>query len=278
MTGLVQAASISPVLLEIEGSRGEVIDETIQIINTEETEQKYFTGVLKFEPSSDSSTPSFIPYNEDHSGLPEWIHFPISEIRIPARTRIDLPVQIVIPSDVSSGGYYAAITVSNAPSDVVASNGAIIEAKTAVLVILTIKGETRYEAGLLDFTSELFGTVSTSIAGKYEYRVQNQGNVHVQPKGTIRFTDVFGRNVLEVDANEVMGRVLPGTTRTYSVEVPDSRVIVLGPVIAELDLDYGGLMHLSENGTIWLWSPIVIVSILLLLGLIIYVYKRIRRT
>lgn len=278
MANFAQAASLSPTLLEIDGSRGEVIDQTIQIINTQETEQMYFTGVLKFESSSDSSTPSFIPYDEDHSGLPEWIHFPVSEIRVPARTRVDLPVQIVIPSDVNSGGYYAAITVSNAPSDVVATNGAIIEAKTAVLVLLTVSGDTRYKAGLLDFTSEQFGEVNTSIAGTYEYRIQNQGNVHIQPKGTIRFTDVFGRNLLEVDANEAIGRVLPGTTRTYSVEVPESKIMAFGPVNVELDIDYGGTERLSENRTMWLWKPLVVVSVLLIICLVIVVYKRIRRT
>ncbi len=267
------AASLSPALQEIEASRGEVVDRVLHVINTEEVPQTYYTGVLKFKASDETSSPSFIPYDEDHSGLPEWISLSVPQFQVPARSFVDVPFKIIVPMDVASGSYYAAVTISNAPSDVVASNGAIIEAKTASLILLTVKGETKLRAGLLDFTSTLFGTKTTTIVGSYRYRVQNQGNVHFEPKGSIRFTDVFGRNLLEVDANALKSRVLPGTTRTYDVNVDQSqKLLAIGPVTATLDLDYGGESRLQQSKTLWLISwPIISGSVVALLCVVLIV-------
>ncbi len=279
MAGTAQAASLAPSLQEFEASRGEVVEASVKVINTEAAEQIYYMGTLKFKASDEASSPEFIPYDEDHKGLPEWISFPVMEIRVPARSSVDVPFKITVPLDAVSGGHYAAVTVSSAPSEIVATNGAIVESKTASLVLLSVKGETRISAVLVDFTSKMFGNVVSSFNGTYQYRVQNQGNVHIQPQGTIRFTDVLGRNLLTVDANEAQSRVLPASTRTFLVEIRDRRALfALGPMKAELRLGYGGGADLVEVQTLWLFSFSMGAAILVLMGFIAVAYKRLRRS
>jgi hypothetical protein len=240
----VFAASLAPSVMEISAQRGQTVERTLTVINTSAIEQMYFLGVMKFEPQEEGGSPSFIPYIQDHSGLPEWIVFPFSEFRVPANAKGEVPFQIVVPNDVKSGGYYAAITVSQAPSDLVENNGAIVEAKTAALLLVRVEGETREKLELLDFAE------AGKLTGPYTFRLQNQGNVHVTPVGKIDVVDVFGRMVVSLDANPEQGRVLPASTRRYeagrqsangflNVLKEQMQMFAIGPMTAQLQLTYG---------------------------------------
>lgn len=251
MPGVSQALSVAPAIIELSGSRGEVIETSITLINTSTAEQIYYLGTLKFIPREESGAPQFIPKEIDHSGLPEWIA-PFSDaVRVPARSKADVPITIAIPSDVNSGGHYAAVTVSEAPSQIVATNGARIQATTAVLLLLTVEGEATQKAALLDFTSPMAGVVSDTTYASFEYRLQNQGNVHISPVGNVTLSGLFGQTISMANANSEDGRILPGATRTYKGEVGEEAEgfmqkattqlsqLAIGPVTATLDVEYG---------------------------------------
>ncbi len=246
---VTQAISLTPSVIEVSAARGTTTQQHLTVINTKGMEQTFYLGILKFKPSSNGETPEFISYEKDHSGLPEWIQLPFTEFRVPANSKGDVPFKISVPNDVASGGYYAAIIVSQSPSDVVASNGAIIEAKTAALVLLTIQGTTTEHLELLDFQTHQ-SAVTSQLGGTYIYRLQNQGNVHLSPKGTITLTDIFGRTVIQTDANPSDGRVLPGSERPYDVNIETQKnffwivkdqmgFFAIGPIKASLHLTYG---------------------------------------
>jgi hypothetical protein len=212
------AATISPSVLELSGARGEVVETLFSILNTGTSDQTYYVDVLDFGPVDETGTPQFFEVEEGTNDLTDWIQFLTSEVHVPTQTAVDVPVSIVLPDDIPSGGYYAAITVANAPADVIAANGAIIEAKTAILVLLTVEGETMEKIALLD----LNGPEDSNIYGTYTFRVQNQGNVHVTPEGALTLSGAFGTVLKEVLINTEGGRVLPGTTRSYTVTVENS--------------------------------------------------------
>jgi hypothetical protein len=212
-----RAATVSPSTLELSGARGEVVETMFSILNTGTSDQTYYVDVLDFGPVDETGTPQFFEVEEGASDLTSWIQFLTKEVAVPAQTAIDVPVNIVLPDDIPSGGYYAAITVANAPADVIADNGAIIEAKTAILVLLTVEGETVEKIALLD----LVGPEDGGIYGDYTFRIQNQGNVHVTPEGSLMLTGALEKAFLTTDANASGGRVLPATTRSYTVTVED---------------------------------------------------------
>ncbi len=279
-------ATVAPALIEVSASRGETIESFFQVINASTTEQKYYLGVMKFEPTEGTGAPSFISYEKDRSGLPEWIDFQVNEFPVPANSKVDVPFTIAIPDDISSGGYYSALTVSNAPHDIVATNGAIVDAKTAVLVLLTVEGETNESAVLLDLVSDVEGKAVSSIKGEFVYRIQNQGNVHVRPEGVLRFKDVFGRQIYSQAVNEKQGRVLPSSTRTYKEEVDlgensflgalnfQMRTLLVGPVTAELDLKYGQQGQLFAKTSFWFVPWQLMISILILVIVVVSLYKK----
>lgn len=252
-----RAASLSPSVIELSASRGETVEAVVTVINTSVTEQIYFAGVMRFEPSEDGSSPVFLQDEVGSGEWPNWIVLAFSEFRVPANSKAELPFKVVVPSDVQSGGYYGAVTVSQAPSDIVADNGAMIEAKTAALVLLTVEGETVEKVEVL----ELVGS------GPFVYRMQNQGNVHVTPVGMVTVKDMFGRTVASYDANPGGARVLPGTTRTYETQQSDQNSwFTIGPMRAQLEVTYGRSEQTATAQTeFWYvpWKALVAVLVVL---------------
>lgn len=280
---LSQATSLSPSVLEISGSRGGIVDSTFMIFNPGASEQMYFLDLLGFQPTDETGTPSFLPKETQSDGLVSWIDFPFSEITVPAQSKIEVPFQVVIPDDVSSGGYYAAITASTAPTDIVATNGAIVEAKTAILVLFTVEGETVEKLELLDF--RILEKGGSLPLGSYQFRVQNQGNVHLTPRGEIRVSNLFGRTIASMDTNSAEGRVLPASTRLFTESFEEEwdltwlqaagyqlRYLMFGPLTAELTLSYGTDEILSAQTSFWLipWELISLVFATILLLLVVY--------
>lgn len=262
----VKALGLSPAVMELEAERGSSIASAITILNNKESEQTYYLGTLKFEPQGETGQPKFIPYEEDHSGLTEWISFDERTVSVPASGQGIVPFSISVPSDIPSGGYYAAVTVSPAPADVI-PGGATVEAKSATLILLTVLGENEENVELMDFQLVDPPGLITGTHYAFRYRLQNQGNVHETPQGFITVSDLFGRVVATMDANGMGAHILPDSTRAYDVIFNDPeesdgsffeevaremRPFSLGPHTATLALTYGDA-GLAVRDTITFW-------------------------
>lgn len=278
--GWTLAATVAPSAIELSGARGETMSSMFTIINPQANEQEYFLGTMGFTAKDDSGAPQFFPADGQDDPLPRWMTFSSSSVVVPAQSTGDVSFQVAIPDDIASGGYYAAITISPAPADVVATNGAILEAKTAILVFLTVKGETEESLALLDFTAS--GERFDLPFAIFRFRLQNQGNVHVKPEGTLTLTGVFGQIMASLDANEAGGRVLPGSTRIFEVRptnVPQNWYeivsyqmshLAVGPVTAQMNLSYGDTGEtISSELTLWVFPWQLFVTTALLAGVII---------
>ena len=274
---LVSAATVAPLAIEIAGDRGETISSTFSIINTEAFDREYYLGMMGFLPKDDSGAPQFFSALEQTDGFTRWVVFPSESVVVPAQSKADVHFTIAIPDDAVSGGYYAAITVSPAPADVVVSNGAIIQAKTAILLLLTVEGETVESLALLDFTS--LGEEFDLPFGTFRYRLQNQGNVHVMPTGTVTLTGVFGQQIGSIDANPADGRVLPSSTRVFEVKYEETfsgwfdtvayqlQHLTIGPVTATLDISYGNAQSIQSEIRFWVIPWQFLITIVVLAGI-----------
>lgn len=268
-----RAFGVSPGVIELSGSRGDVLSSAITVINDSERAETFYLRSLKFTARDESGSPTFIPYDEDHAGFPEWFIFPYRTVEVPARSKVEIPFSIAIPSDAAAGGHYAAVIVSESPYEVVSSGRSSINAQTAILVFLTVQGETAEQAAILDFTIDR--AENTELNGSFRYRVQNQGNVHVIPEGAITFRNIFGMIVGVIDANETDGRVLPSTTRTYEGEwtivrdgsfstrlLDEARSLAFGPVTATLNLTYGTQNQTLTSKTTVVYWPMELTIVL----------------
>ena len=283
--GVVSAAAVSPSVVELEGIKGAAVSSVVTIVNMDVVAQTYYLDTIEFSAKEDGGSPLFISKDDNSDGFLRWIQFGSDSVTVPANSSGEVPFTVHVPSDALSGGHYAAITISSAPEDIIATNGAIVDAKTAVLLLLSVAGETVQDAALLDF-ADFTDRIRSKLSGEFEYRIQNQGNVHLQPQGTLVFRDLFGRNLKSVDANEGEGRVLPGSTRSYEIEVDSlvdgwiqtiseqMKVFAIGPVTAELELSYGsGEVKLVDKTTFFLLPWQLLVSLSALFALLFIVYR-----
>lgn len=278
----MQAAAVFPATIDLMGTRGEVTQATFTIINTQAVEQTYYLGTMPFKAKDESGEPLFLA-DSPIDGLSKWIQFSSDHISVPARSQVDVPFTMNIPTDVLAQSYQSAITVSSAPAEVVATNGAIIEAKTAILVFLTVKGDSIKKVALLDFKSATNGFLST-LRESFTFRIQNQGNVYAIPEGTIDFTDVFGRKILSLNANIAKHRILPMTTRSFDVTgekisgwmniLKDQvQTFAIGPVRATLSLNSGdGFPHIQAEISFWYVPYQLILTSLATIALLLFGY------
>lgn len=281
------AFGVSPAMMELSGPRGEVLRSTFSIINDKPNAETFYLRRMKFMARDEGGAPQFIPYHQDHAGFPEWIIFDADQIDIPAFTKAEIPFSIAIPSDAASGGHYAAITISEAPYDIVSQGASSVSAQTAILLFLTVAGETHEQAALLDFSVTGLEQALLGSGGQFTYRIQNQGNVHITPTGAITLTDLFGRTLLQLDANEGSGRVLPNTTRTFEISIePKEQTgvdkffarltnFVIGPVTASLNLTYGSTsIPLTATDVTWHFSwPLPVLLIVLVVTAVLICQK-----
>jgi len=258
----VWAFGVAPATIDTSGNRGEVVEQTFTLVNDNNQETFFYFETLKIEAKDESGSPKFIPYNTDHSELPDWITLSTKKLVVPARSFVEVPFSVNIPADVQSKSYSAAITVSdNAP--ITETTIQTFQTKTAILVFLTVNGENNEQAGLLDLkVSPKWGS---QISGSVNFRIQNQGNVYIKPQGTITFKDILGRTLKTISANPDESRVLPGTTRTIEITFSKEnfwKELTVGPVTAELSLVYGDSKKtLNKTTTIWIipWQIILVI-------------------
>lgn len=242
------AASVAPATLDLSGDRGANVPATFAIFNTKATAQTYYLGTISFDAKDETGSPQF-QESSSTDKLAKWITFDSDHVVVPARSEAQVPFFIHIPADVAAGSYQTAVTISDVPSEVVQSNGAVIDAKTAILVFLTVNGSTTKKAALLDFTTNAKG-FQTDLYPSFQFRIQNQGSAYFIPEATITLKDMFGRVIARIDAAD-RGRVLPGSTRAFQTAFASkprsiyesiqrqAALFTMGPVTAQLDVNPG---------------------------------------
>jgi hypothetical protein len=284
----MQAAAVSPATLDLVGNRGEVTNAVFTVINTLATEQRYFLNTLSFTAKDISGEPQF-SQTKTGDTLSKWMKLPSEQISVPARSKLEIPFSIQVPADALAESYQTAITVSGAPSEIVATNGAVVEAKTAILVFFTVSGDSQKKVALLDFLSSAKGFLS-NLNQSFTFRLQNQGIVYAIPSGTIEIRDVFGRQVGQLEVNKEKSRVLPNTTRSFIAVLNDTpknlmeqigdqmKLFTMGPMTAKLHLDFGeGFEKIQATTSFW-YIPYQLIGIALGLMAVLFLgYKKIQK-
>jgi len=242
------AFSITPALIDFLAPRGETARGEFILLNTFEEEKTFYFDTLNFT-SSETGSPIFSTDSQKEN-LATWMSFP-SSLTVAANSQSQISFSVLIPDDIPSGSYQAAMTISEYPSEVVATNGATIQATVALLVFLTVEGEMTRQMAFLDATADFANRLVSFPTGTVSYRVQNQGNIFLIPAGTLTIRDMFGRALYEQTLNVQQSRILPGTTRTFTENVlePQSWKELLkmqtqfwsiGPMTAEVTLHAEG--------------------------------------
>ncbi|MEN9920932.1 MAG: hypothetical protein RL538_825 [Candidatus Parcubacteria bacterium] len=211
--------SVSPTIFDMTGVPGQTWQSTVRIINANPYELRIYVDMASFVPKGESGAPRFIPLSEipaDQQALAKWITTE-KEVIIPPEKTIELPFTITLPQDAAPGGHFAAFMISTKPPEV---EGEVPNVQTSQvitsLVFLRVSGDVRESSSVRSFRTSSY--ILSKPEATFELRIENKGNVHVQPQGEIEIYNMWGqkRGTIPVNQQTLFGNVLPNSVRKYS--------------------------------------------------------------
>lgn len=241
--GLAEAFEVAPAIQEIQIQAGTAAERNIRLMNPGDEPIEVFFTVQKFRAGG-GGAPEFLP-SEDIRGLPEWIRVSAPRAHLPPRSSAEVRVRIDVPTTAPSGGYTAAVFVTEASSD-----GAAVEVakRIATLWFVTVQGSdgvTAKPAWKID--SLTVETHSKEVRAGAEARVsiRNTGNAHGVVVAHFQFDGLFMRPT----STYGVARLLPGETRQVSVTNYSLLPIDYWSVVVELPTGE------RIERRIWLFQP-----------------------
>ena len=247
---------------------------TVYVQNTSNAIENVQTIVNNFvEAPSNDGTPELL-FNNDYSkyGLKQFINVQNGNFILAPKQQEGVNVNITIPKDTESGGYFAAVRF--APQSAALGKNVNLSGSVASLMLITVPGNLHEHLNINKFgASDSSGhihrifTNHNSIYG-YVY-FNNSGNIQLQPFGAF---DVHqGKNNLGNSVvNKGNGYILPGSQRYFITKL--SGIGSFGRYTLYGNFGYGSRGELlSATATfyvvpIWIiWSFISLVVILILI-------------
>lgn len=234
---------VSPVKVEEIVDPGQVLEEHLKVSNESDQPKTFYVYLRDFKAEGESGQARLIsPGSEEGYFLASWINAPTEGIDFaPGEERV-ISYTISVPPETGPGGYYGAIVMGTEPPKLQGTNedkgaGIAVAQQTASLILLRVKGDVFEEAKVREFnTNKRF--YSTPFDVNFTVRIENAGNVHVKPYGTIAITNILGKEVKLIRVNEKGGNILPGSTRNFT-DMGWSGANGFGRYKATLGLTYG---------------------------------------
>jgi hypothetical protein len=206
------ALSITPIRYEISGDPGSTISEEMTLFNESKDSQVYYASFANFEAQGETGSPSFVDPKE---GIGTWMSTELASINLAPGQQKKIKFNIKIPKNAEPGGHFGAIFWGTNPGN---AGQISVGTKTGFLVLLTVNGDIKEQAGLVDFQIRGNQWAFKQLPILFQYRFSNQGGDRVKPVGNITVRSILGWRVKKINANPFDGNVLPGTTRKITSE------------------------------------------------------------
>lgn len=207
------ALTITPIRYEISGDPGQVITEKMGLVNETSTTQTFYATFANFEAQGDTGSPSFVEAKDD---IGTWITTEQASVTLAPGAQKEIPFKINIPADAEPGGHFGVVFWGTSPG---AQSGQVsIGTKTGMLILLSVNGDVKEAAGLVDFQLHNNKHFYKQLPVGFQYRFSNQGGDRVKPIGSVVVRSILGWRVKKVNANPYDGNVLPKTTRKFTTE------------------------------------------------------------
>jgi uncharacterized membrane protein YedE/YeeE len=262
--------SISPSLFDMSVNPGQEWRSSLKVINVNDYDLTVYVEVVNFLPQGETGDGRFVPINANETGgttLAEWFIINKEPIIIPREQTFEIPIAVRVPVDAAPGGHFAAILVGTKPLDNEAGEARVQTSQMITsLFFARVAGDIK-EMGLVrEFTAE--STWLSKPEATFNLRFENKGNVHLQPQGDIRITNMWGqeRGVIPINQSTQFGNVLPESIRKFTFAWKGEwSVSDIGRYTAEVTLAYGTTERQFTNAKASFW----VIPVKLLLGIVI---------
>lgn len=285
VVGAGNALKVSPVRMDVKMDPGtsQTIEVTIQNLTSSAAQLRPF--INDFVASGDESgRPSIILAENEFApsySLKRLIT-PPSDVFVKSGESRKVRVTITAPKDAPGGGYFGAVRF--APTNGSGDKNVNLAASVGTLVLLRMSGDIKEELTLESFDIRKDDKPGKFFASSKDLnavsRFKNNGNVHLEPFGSIRVKR-FGKVVatFEINNKDPRGNVLPDSIRRFDTEL--TKIGSWGKYTLEGNFGYGTTGQLLTGTTTFYVIPLFIilagVAILLVLLFLIFVLPRMVR-
>ncbi len=218
-----QILSVTPPLFQLSALPGDIWQSSIKVVNGNSYPLTVFAEVVNFAPTGEAGQGKFIPILrddkplEERATLAEWIEINEGPYTIPPEQTKDVSFFVEIPENASPGGHYSAILITTKPSDSVDSAMAVQAVQSVTsLFFVRVEGDVDENGVIREFN--ISDGLLERPEAEFSLRFENKGNVHLQPKGDIVITNMWGthRGSVPVNYQTHFGNVLPQSIRNFS--------------------------------------------------------------
>ena len=251
--------TVSPISFELYANPGETLTEKLRVRNDSNMDNSYSVLVEDFKAVGEEGSVDLIDDDSNTSySLAKWVVPEPKNFSLKKGEEIEIPYSINVPTDAEPGGHYGSVVIRMGGSDKV-TQGASVASKVGSLVLLRVAGTVKEDASVESFRANKSYYQNSPV--NFELRLKDNGSNHIQPKGTILITNLFGQKVAEIPLTSK--NVLPGAIRKMDTEWTFNKLLA-NRYTATLVANYG-----QENKTLSATTTFIIFPKPLLIGLIV---------
>ena len=252
-----QILSVTPPLFQLSAVPGDIWQSSIKVVNGNSYPISVYSEVVDFEATGEDGRGRFVPILSDESGvntLAHWVTVTQGPHIIPAEQSKEVSFFVEIPKDAPPGGHYAAILISTEPPSTGEKFAVQTSQAVTSLFFVRIEGDVNESGTVREFRA--FKSFLQRPEAEFSLRFENKGNVHLQPRGNIIITNMWGteRGVITLNYQTHFGNVLPKTIRNFTFSCQSHFAITdIGRYKAEVTLAYGEDGVKSVSATAYFW-------------------------
>lgn len=257
---------VTPSKLQLNLQSGQVVKKEILVINRLGREEEFFVQVegLINEGELKNLDKKYFP----KSGV-DWIKPEINSIRLKHGERVKFDVEITVPENVKSSGYYAAlnILVRNKKGD----DQINLESRIGVPLLISVPGSVQKKGEITKFSVDKWFYLNGPVVFLTDFR--NLGNIHLMPRGEISVYNFLGAKVAQITLKD--STVLPGLTQSW--ESAWDKKWLLGKYRAELLMFFGEESDevLKKNTTFYAFPLHLLLLLIVIILLVYYIIRKI---
>jgi len=270
------AMAITPPYFNVALAPGAVWESLVKFSNRSSYPITVFARTQNFRTDGGSGVEFFIQdsaIGTQSYELASWLTLPKGELVVPAGSTIHIPFVISVPLDAEPGGHYAGIIVGSDEVGTSVPGGVGVSSALSALLLVRVAGETNESGFIRNFSTRNFFTQTQQETFTLEFK--NTGNVHLEPRGEIVISNMFGKNRgrISLKSGNSFGHILPFSTREFSFDWQgESNYLDIGLYQARATLYYGeNDTKVAFHGAYFLIFPLVPV---LGIATFLYVFTR----
>jgi hypothetical protein len=207
--------------------------------------------------------------SQESSLAAAWIKPEIDHFTLEHGERINLPLEIKIPKEISPGGYYVAVLAEFKGRKKSNSNVKLIN-RVGTSLLLTAPGNVIQQGKTLEFfTDKKFyrtGPIEFFVAFK------NNGNIHLSPQGEISIYNFIGAQIAQIPLEKKI--VLPGEMVQWKTNW--KRKWLLGIYKVQLIFHFGNNPPQAQETSFTFWAfPLhLLLLIIIVIGVLYHYLKK----